>query len=177
MEPSERCVHRACLVTEKTIDLLVGLLARNLNPGWWSPAWRARTQAECRHFAGMGAGSCSSFTMKPKGWRDGARTWSKKQRTMTCRRKVSAFSITSDIFYELMPCWLSQTLCNLKLTISKLQFIQNFFVSSLRKNQKCCWKCPAFNVTKVSAILLAVPAEYGKLRIWCYAWLLRKILV
>jgi len=89
MEPSGRYAHRACSVTGRTTGLRVGLPAHSLNPGWSNPAWRAPTQVECPPFAGTAAGSCSSFTMKPSGWKDGAKRWRERQRSMTCQRRVS----------------------------------------------------------------------------------------
>lgn len=36
------------------------------------------------------------------------------------------------------------------------------YVSSPRKNPKCSWECSVINVSKVSAVLLAMPAESGE---------------
>lgn len=88
-EPSVRCAHRVCSVTGRTTVPPVGPPALSLNPGWSNPVWKALTQAECPHFAGTAAGLCSSFTMKPNGWRDGAKKWREKPRSTTCQRRVS----------------------------------------------------------------------------------------
>lgn len=88
-----RCARRACSVTGRTTGPPAGLPAHTLNPGWLNPVWRALTRAECPPFAGTAAGSCSSFTMKPSGWRGGARRWRERQRRMICQRRVSVLLI------------------------------------------------------------------------------------
>lgn len=101
MGPSVRCAHRVCSVTGKTTGLPVGPQAHSLNPGWLNPAWRALKRAECPHFAGTAAGLCSSFTTKPSGWKDGAKRWREKRRSMTCQRRVSAFVFWGQCFNEM----------------------------------------------------------------------------
>lgn len=86
---SARCARRACSVTGRTTGPPAGLPVHTLNPGWLNPVWRVLTRAECPPFAGTAAGSCSFFTMKPSGWRGGARRWRERQRRMICQRRVS----------------------------------------------------------------------------------------
>lgn len=87
--PSVRCARRAYSVTGRTTGPPVGPPALSLNRGWLNPAWRARKRAACLLFAGTAAGLCSFFTMKRRGWKDGAKIWRERQRSTTWQRKVS----------------------------------------------------------------------------------------
>lgn len=194
-EPSGRCARRACSATGRTTGPRVGLPAHSLNPGWSNPAWRAPTLAECRPSGGTAAGSCSSFTTKQSGWRDGAKRWSERRRSTTCRRRVSVLKgawrqrwsrFLFPHFFLLETCIILTVLLTVKMLshgkylISKLNNSDRLKDNMLlllicrnktrilcvcfspRKDPECCWKCSAFNVSKVPAVLLAVPTEPGE---------------
>lgn len=124
MGPYGPFVPRACsataMITEPQLSRPVLERPPAKSPGSSSPPPLGRAQLRQANREGclppcgeMGAGSCSCFTQRPRGWRAGVRKWRRKLRRTTCRRTVSLLlkpwclpSIQHSVKYVCNAAWL-----------------------------------------------------------------------